>query len=55
MTTSEDERLEDRLTQDAEHILERVLRRQRWHAGDRDAIAQYLRRIVNRERRKPGA
>lgn len=55
MTTSEDQRLEERLTQDAEHILEKVLRRQRWHAADRDAIAQYLRRIVNRERKKPGA
>lgn len=55
MTTSEDQRLEDRLTHDAEHILEKVLRRQRWHAADRDAIAQYLRRVVNRERKKGAA
>lgn len=55
MTTSEDQRLEERLMQDAEHILEKVLRRQRWHAADRDAIAQHLRRIVNRERKKGAA
>jgi hypothetical protein len=52
MTQSEDQRLEERLMQDAEDILEKVLLRRRWQAKDRDAIAAHLRRIVNRERKK---
>ena len=35
----------------AEELLEKVLRRQRWSAADRDAIAVFLERVVRRERR----
>lgn len=34
----------------AEELLEKVLRRQRWSAADRDAIAGFLARLVSRER-----
>lgn len=49
MSALEDPRLEKRLTQDAENILEQDLYRRRWQAKDRDAIAERLRKIIIRE------
>jgi hypothetical protein len=40
---------EERSKEDAERILERVLRRQRWTAGVRDELASALRGVVGRE------
>jgi hypothetical protein len=45
-------RLEKRLEQDAEDILERDLCRRRWQAKDRDAIAARLQKIIVREHQK---
>lgn len=35
--------------QGAEYILERIMKRQRWAAPDRDKISKYIERVVNRE------
>jgi hypothetical protein len=44
-------RVEQRFMAEAEDLLERVLRRRRWAVSDRDAVAAFLLRLVERERK----
>lgn len=48
---SRGERDEARFEGYAEELLEKVLMRQRWASKDRDAVADFLRRVVIREGR----
>lgn len=43
------ERLEARMELASVDLLERVLRRRRWSANDKDALAAFLKRLVLRE------
>lgn len=39
----------ERMVPRAEHILEKILHRQRWSAEDRDRLVDYLQTVVNNE------
>lgn len=52
---SQSERVRVRMEMAAEKLLEGVLRRRRWAAQDRDAIAAFLGALVDEEVKQAGA
>ena len=49
MQPNEHEKQRQRMIPRAEHILEKIMHRQRWAAEDRDRLADYLQSVVNSE------
>ena len=49
MQPNEHEKQRERMIPRAEHILEKIMHRQRWAAEDRDRLAEYLKSVANRE------
>lgn len=43
------EQRRDRMAAYAQHVLEKILRRARWSAADRDQIAEYIDSVVGKE------
>lgn len=41
---------EQRFQEDAEYILEAILRRRRWSSSDRDRLAKYIETVMIREK-----